>query len=439
VRLILVCFLVACDANNNGDGTDTPKYTYYKDIQPIVDRSCGSCHVQGGSGPFPLDNYDALYTLRELAREEVVNRQMPPWFTSKECATYENDKSLTDEEIEMFDLWVEQGAEEGDPADAPPDVDDTADEGGGRPTLDRVDLVLAPEGPYFPTMPDEVHCFNLMWPLEEEMYIVGLNLKPSDQSTLHHITTHLVDPKIAQEYIDKENENPDVGYVCEDLTGAVDTGTQEIGGWTGGSTSTIYPEGTGQKIVPGSIVQLQTHYTITPEEVGSVSDLTQVQFQVEKEAVESYLTIVLDEKMKALDPMIPEDDPDVFLEGDVKASREIPPAFWVTGAGFHMHYLGVGGGISIKHKDGTEDCILDLTGWNPDWQQAYDLAAPILFDHGAGDVWHIECRWDNSDENQPIIGGVQEESADINWGTPLDQEMCRTSVHLVGLSEDEQQ
>jgi hypothetical protein len=135
-----------------------------------------------------------------------------------------------------------------------------------------------------------------------------------------------------------------------------------------------------------------------------VFDQTKIQFQIEKDAVEAYLTIVLDPKMKQLDPMIPQYDPDVFLEGDVHAAPDIPTKFWVTGAGFHMHYLGIGGGVSIKHADGTEDCILDLTGWNPDWQQAYDLAEPLLFDHLAGDVWHLECRWDNSQENQPIIG-----------------------------------
>jgi hypothetical protein len=75
---------------------------------------------------------------------------MPPWFTSKECNAYENDKSLTDEEIAIFEAWVDQGAPEGDPADAPPPVEDTAEEG-GRPTLDHVDLTLQPEAPYYPT------------------------------------------------------------------------------------------------------------------------------------------------------------------------------------------------------------------------------------------------------------------------------------------------
>ncbi len=445
MKLILVCLLAACGKNSGNPDDSTPKYTYYRDIQPIVERSCVQCHVLGSNGPFPLDNYDAVYTVRELAAEKVSNREMPPWFTSKECANYANDKSLTDEEIAMFEAWVDQGAAEGDPADAPPDGQDTAGEE-GRPELESIDSTLSQPDPYYPPSTDEVHCFNMVWPTKKElgwpadkdMFITGVNIRSEALGVMHHMTLHLVEPENTQEYFDQENADPDVGYVCEDLTGVGDTGTEEIGGWTGGATVTLYPEGTGHIVHEGSIVQLQTHYNLTPEEVGVVFDQANLQFSTAQDVVQAYLTVVLDPKMKELDPMIPKGDSDVLVGGDVKASAEIPPKFWVTGAGFHMHYLGIGGGLTIKHKDGTEDCILDLTGWNPDWQQPYDLAEPIIFDHGAGDEWHIECNWDNSQENQPIIGGVQREAVDIVWGTSLDMEMCRTSVHVTGLSEDEQ-
>jgi hypothetical protein len=118
---------------------------------------------------------------------------------------------------------------------------------------------------------------------------------------LHHITMHLVDPKNVQAYIDQENRDPDPGYVCEDLTGAVDTGTEEIGGWTGGSTATIYPEGTANSSRRARSSSSRRTSPSTAEEVGKVFDQTEVQFQVEKDAVEAYLTIVLDPAMKQLD------------------------------------------------------------------------------------------------------------------------------------------
>src|SRR4029078_146887 len=135
---------------------------------PIVKRSCLDCHVDQGTGPFALETYEQLYTLRELAREKVATRAMPPWFTSKECATYPGDISLTDDEIALFEAWVDQGGREGDPSDEPTDTTATDDDDLG---LDRVDVTLRMAGAYSPTSTDEVHCFNLPWPEQETTFI----------------------------------------------------------------------------------------------------------------------------------------------------------------------------------------------------------------------------------------------------------------------------
>jgi hypothetical protein len=191
---------------------------------------------------------------------------------------------------------------------------------------------------------------------------------------------------------------------------------------------TKFPDGSGTQIEPDSLIQLQIHYTPTADEIGQKSDLTTLLFSVDANAKQAYLDIVQDPAMLDMDVMLPADDPDVFLEADV-APPDIPKSFWVSAASFHMHYLGTGGGVFIKHPDGTTDCILDLTGWDPDWQQSYTFDTMKLFQEG--DVWHLECRWDNSQENQPVIGGVQRDTRDIPWGTSLDDEMCRASIRIV--------
>ena len=35
--------------------------TYYKDVQPIMQRSCQGCHVSGGVGPFPLTSLSLIH------------------------------------------------------------------------------------------------------------------------------------------------------------------------------------------------------------------------------------------------------------------------------------------------------------------------------------------------------------------------------------------
>ena len=427
MNFVLATLLLACSDPSSSADSDSPAVvpvTYYEDIRPIVKRSCLDCHVDQGTAPFPLETYEQLFTLRELARQKVSTRTMPPWFTSRECANYTGDLSLSDDEISLFESWVDQGAPEGDPSDEPPDTTTTDDDLG----LDRVDVTLKMAGPYAPTSTDEVHCFNLPWPVQQTTFITGIRIDPSDSSIMHHITVHTIDPEHADAYMKLQDADPDEGYVCADNSGANDEGTEEIAGWTGGGMITKYQDGSGTKIEPDSIIQLQIHYTPTADEIGKKSDVTTLLFSVDANAKQAYLDVVQDPAMLDMDVMLPANDSDVFLEADV-APLPTPKSFWVSGASFHMHYLGTGGALFIKHPDGTTDCILDLTGWDPDWQESYTLDPMKLFQDG--DVWHLECRWDNSQENQPVIGGVQRDTRDIPWGTSLDDEMCRASVRLV--------
>jgi hypothetical protein len=41
-----------------------------------------------------------------------------------------------------------------------------------------------------------------------------------------------------------------------------------------------------------------------------------------------------------------------------------------------------------------------------------------------GDELRIECHWDNSPENQPIVGGQQQVPQDVGWGEGTSDEMC---------------
>src|SRR4029078_5422861 len=55
-------------------------------------------------------------------RTRVAARQMPPWHIDKTVGIqhFENDRSLTDEQIETIVRWVDAGAPQGDPKDMPP-------------------------------------------------------------------------------------------------------------------------------------------------------------------------------------------------------------------------------------------------------------------------------------------------------------------------------
>ena len=56
-------------------------------------------------------------------RDEVLERQMPPFDPIKGVGDFRDDPSLSEPELELFVSWVEGGAPEGEP-DLPPTVPD---------------------------------------------------------------------------------------------------------------------------------------------------------------------------------------------------------------------------------------------------------------------------------------------------------------------------
>src|SRR5437660_1757989 len=56
----------------------TPTFT--KDITPILQKSCQSCHRPGEAAPFSLLTYEQARPWAKAIKAAVVQRKMPPWF-----------------------------------------------------------------------------------------------------------------------------------------------------------------------------------------------------------------------------------------------------------------------------------------------------------------------------------------------------------------------
>ncbi len=144
-----------------GDPTEGAAVTYYRDIKPILDRSCTGCHTPGNIAPFSLQTYDEAKTFAPALAASVMDASMPPWPPDNACNTYNHDRSLPAEQKQLIADWAALGAPEGDPADAPePEA----------PTVDDVvyDVELALPVAYSPTSaPDEYRCFVLDWPEDQ--------------------------------------------------------------------------------------------------------------------------------------------------------------------------------------------------------------------------------------------------------------------------------
>jgi mono/diheme cytochrome c family protein len=94
--------------------------TFNKDIAPVMFEHCATCHRPGEIGPFSLLTYsDARQHATQIA-DATTRRVMPPWKPERGKGAFVGDRSLTDDEIRLFQAWIAQGAKEGIPADLPP-------------------------------------------------------------------------------------------------------------------------------------------------------------------------------------------------------------------------------------------------------------------------------------------------------------------------------
>jgi len=103
-----------------GQGTKTSRPTFYKDVLPILQNSCQSCHRSGESAPMPLVTYEQTRPWAQQIAAAVQMKMMPPWFADPRYGHFANDSSLTDEQISTITAWERAGALAGDAHDAPP-------------------------------------------------------------------------------------------------------------------------------------------------------------------------------------------------------------------------------------------------------------------------------------------------------------------------------
>src|ERR1700760_2263486 len=93
---------------------------FYKDVLPILQDHCQSCHRAGEIGPMPLLTYEQARPYAAAIREALQTRRMPPWGAASASVKFANDPSLSDHDRQIVLDWAANKAPAGNPADAPP-------------------------------------------------------------------------------------------------------------------------------------------------------------------------------------------------------------------------------------------------------------------------------------------------------------------------------
>src|SRR5258706_8839095 len=83
--------------------------TFAKDVAPIFQDKCQTCHHQGTSAPMSLTTFEEVRPWAKSLQTRVANRDMPPLHLDKTVGIkhYKNDLSLSDDQIVTIVHWVE--------------------------------------------------------------------------------------------------------------------------------------------------------------------------------------------------------------------------------------------------------------------------------------------------------------------------------------------
>src|SRR5215471_2604775 len=112
--LIAVLLIFGATEIGNAQAPTTPpgQVTFAKDVAPILQRSCQTCHRPGNIGPMSLLTYQDVRPWARAIKLQVSQRNMPPWYISRTIGIqkFKNDPSLTDREIALISRWVDNGA-----------------------------------------------------------------------------------------------------------------------------------------------------------------------------------------------------------------------------------------------------------------------------------------------------------------------------------------
>ena len=353
--------------------------TYAKDVAPILDRNCVTCHRPGQVAPMSLMSYEEVRPWARSIAQQVGQKRMPPWHAAPGVREYANDRSLDSGEIDTILRWVASGSPRSN--DTGPSSPPTFNDGW---QLGEPDLVLTWDTPYQIEAEgdDEYRCFVLDPGFETDQWVDVVEVLPGNRTTDHHIVLYVdqsgaIAPR-------RDAAEPGEGYSC---FGGAGFPAYMVPGWGPGYMPSATPADSGYLLQAGSKIVVQMHYhkTGSPEE-----DLTRVGLRFAENATSKvlYNGYVLSASLQ-----IPPGDPHHVVTGRTPLREDITVYSVVA----HMHYLGKTMDIWAVLPDGSRVDLLQVPSFDFYWQTEYTLTEPQRLPKGT--TIHMRAVFDNSAES----------------------------------------
>jgi len=158
-----------------------------KDIAPILQRKCFTCHTPFNVA-FSLASYADARPWAAAIREEALERHMPVWAAAPGYGRFANDPSLTQNELDLIVAWADGGAPSGQTLDEeqvpPVPVAVEAMWDAGTPSA----TAGVPAQQVAAGSPAAVRRFEVVAPFTVPTRIHGLAFRPGARSVVRYAT-----------------------------------------------------------------------------------------------------------------------------------------------------------------------------------------------------------------------------------------------------------
>ncbi|MBZ5592769.1 MAG: thiol-disulfide isomerase [Acidobacteriia bacterium] len=386
--------------------------TFNKQVLPLLQKRCQSCHRAGEAAPFSMLTYKDARPWAKAMKEAVLTKKMPPWFADPAYGHFSNDRRLAPEEVNTLVSWVDQGALEGEPKDAPPPLDFT-----DGWTIGKPDVVLEMPVEYVVPAKGTIEYTYFLLPkvFSEDKWIEKIEVRPGARSVVHHVVMVARPP--GSKWL--EDMKPGVAWVPpkdkDDGKREADTGEgafllgdiEMVSVYVPGGLA--YQTGPGQArlMKAGSDLIFQMHYTANGKQT---ADRSRVGIVFAKEAPRER---VVNTFIKNTRFRIPPGASDQVVDARVTVHQDAT----LLNLFPHMHLRGKAFEYQVKYPTGETETLLRVPRYDFNWQLTYELEKPLNLPKGT--VITAVAHYDNS-PNNPYNPDPKSE---VYWGDQSWDEM----------------
>jgi|1185.fasta_scaffold05571_2 hypothetical protein len=411
MRIIWVYFAAACVAmlgsipQSGGPQSSSLKPTFYKDVLPILQEHCQTCHRKGEIAPMPLETYEQARPWAKAMSHAVEMRMMPPWFADPRYGHFANDISLNDQQIVMFSAWADAGAPAGDSHDASPTRKWV--QGWNIPKPDVV--VQMPKPVPIPAQGEIEYTYEIVpTHFAEDRWVQMSEFRPGSPGHVHHAVVYIRPPN--SDWL--RHAPVGVPFTASTLTDPVEqrqaheTTSDLLLVYAPGSSPDQWPDGMAKFVPAGSDLVFQMHYTTNGK---AEDDQTSIGIVFAKNTPKQrVITLQLNNHALIIPPGA--DDFRVQVQGTLPHEATLLSLFP------HMHLRGKRFEYDIVHDDGSLEILLRVN-YHFHWQLSYRLAEPRLLK--AGTKLRATAWYDNS-KNNPHNPDPEKT---VTWGDQSNDEM----------------